>query len=186
LQTDDTEDCEAQECATDGSAARYLGYHRRMDTIALAPPAPADLDALLAFELENRAFFEATINARPLDYYSREGVARAIDAAIGDAANDRGYQFLVKSGTGGLLGRVNLTGIRRQHYHSGALGYRIGQGACGRGHASEAVRQVLEIAFVHLGLLRIEAGARVDNPGSIRVLERHAAPLPQCACPPPR
>jgi ribosomal-protein-alanine N-acetyltransferase len=184
-----------------------------MDTIALAPPAHADLDALLAFELENRAFFEATINARPSDYYSREGVARAIDAAIEDAARDRGYQFLVKSGAGELLGRVNLTGIRRQHYHSGALGYRIGQGACGRGHASEAVRQVLEIAFVHLGLLRIEAGARVDNQGSIRVLERngfvqfgrsrrsfemngswydclhferHAAPLPQCACPPPR
>lgn len=148
-----------------------------MDTIApalaLAPPAHADLDALLAFELENRAFFEATINARPAAYYSREGVAGAIGAAIEDAAQDRGYQFLVKSAAGELLGRINLSGIKRAHFHSGVLGYRIGQSTGGRGIASEAVRQVLAIAFGQLGLKRIEADASVDNHGSIRVLERN-------------
>ncbi|MGB9107918.1 MAG: GNAT family protein [Telluria sp.] len=144
-----------------------------MDTIALAPPVHADLDALLAFELANRAFFEATINARPAAYYSREGVAQAIEAAIGDAANDRGYQFLVKSGAGALLGRVNLTGVKRQHYHCAVLGYRIARDACGRGLASEAVRQLLALAFARLDLVRIEAGARADNAGSIRVLERN-------------
>ena len=148
-----------------------------MDTIApalaLAPPAHADLDALLAFELENRAFFEATINARPPAYYSREGVAGAIGAAIEDAAQDRGYQFLVKSAAGELLGRINLSGIKRAHFQSGVLGYRIGQSAGGRGIASEAVRQVLAIAFGQLGLKRIEADASVENAGSIRVLERN-------------
>jgi len=148
-----------------------------MDTIApalaLAPPAHADLDALLAFELANRAFFEATINARPPGYYSREGVAGAIAAAIEDAALDRGYQFLVKSAAGELIGRVNLSGIKRAHYHSGVLGYRIGQSFGGRGIASAAVRQVLAIAFGRLGLKRIEADASVDNAGSIRVLERN-------------
>jgi ribosomal-protein-alanine N-acetyltransferase len=150
-----------------------MRYHERMDTIALAPPVLADLDALLAFELANRGFFEATINARPAGYYARDGVAQAIGAAIDDAANDRAYQFLVKSGEGVLLGRVNLTNVKRQHYHSAVLGYRIGQASCGRGHASEAVRQVLALAFGRLGLLRIEAGARADNAGSIRVLERN-------------
>lgn len=148
-----------------------------MDTtapaLALAPPARADLDALLAFELANRAFFEASINARPPAYYSREGVAGAIGAAIEDAAHDRGYQFLVKSAEGELLGRVNLSGIKRAHFHSGVLGYRIGQSAGGRGIASEAVRQVLEIAFGQLGLKRIEADASCENAGSIRVLERN-------------
>jgi ribosomal-protein-alanine N-acetyltransferase len=148
-----------------------------MDTIApalaLAPPSHADLDALLAFELENRAFFEATINARPSAYYSREGVAGAIAAAIEDAAQDRGYQFLVKSANGELLGRVNLSGVKRAHYHCGVLGYRIGQSHGGRGIASEAVRQVLEIAFGRLGLRRIEADASIGNGGSVRVLERN-------------
>lgn len=144
-----------------------------METIALAPPVHADLGALLAFELENRAFFEATINARPAAYYSSAGVAQAIDGAIGDAEHDRGYQFLVKSGTGALLGRVNLTNVKRQHYHSAVLGYRIGRDACGRGLATEAVRQLLELAFGRFGLARIEAGARADNLGSIRVLQRN-------------
>lgn len=144
-----------------------------MDTIALVPPSHADLDALLAFELENRAFFEARINARPPAYYSPEGLASAIGTAINDAARDRGYQFLVKSAAGDLLGRVNLSGIRRAHFHSGMLGYRIGQSAGGRGIASEAVRQVLEIAFGRLGLKRIEADASVENAGSMRVLERN-------------
>jgi ribosomal-protein-alanine N-acetyltransferase len=144
-----------------------------MDTIALLPPGHADLDALLAFELENRAFFEATINARPPAYYSKDGVARAIEAAIDDAAKDRGYQFLVKSAEGELLGRVNLSGIKRAHFHSGALGYRIDRSVGGRGIASEAVRQMLEIAFGRLGLKRIEADASVENRGSIRVLERN-------------
>jgi ribosomal-protein-alanine N-acetyltransferase len=144
-----------------------------MDTIALVPPAHADLDALLAFELANRAFFEATINARPPAYYSREGVARAIDAAIDQAANDRAYQFLVKSAAGELLGRINLSGIKRAHFHSGVLGYRIGQPFGGRGIASAALRQLLEIAFGPLGLKRIEADASVENGGSIRVLERN-------------
>jgi len=144
-----------------------------MHTITLAAPSHTDLDALLAFELDNRTFFEATINARPPAYYSREGVARAIDASIDDATNDRGYQFLVKSAQGELLGRVNLSGIKRAHFHSGVLGYRIGQSAGGRGVASAAVRQVLEIAFGQLGLKRIEADASIANAGSIRVLERN-------------
>jgi ribosomal-protein-alanine N-acetyltransferase len=184
-----------------------------MDTIALAAPTHDDLDALLAFELENRAFFEATINARPPAYYSPDGVAAAIEAAIIAAAQDRGYQFLVRSVRGELLGRVNLSGIKRAHFHSGVLGYRIGQAAGGRGYASEAVRQVLAFAFEQLRLLRIEADASAENAGSIRVLERngfvqfgrsrrsfelqgrwydrlhferHAADGLQCACPPPR
>jgi ribosomal-protein-alanine N-acetyltransferase len=52
------------------------------------------------------------------------------------------------------------------------LGYRIGQSVGGRGYASEAVRQVLQIAF-GVGLQWIEADARIDNLGSIRVLERN-------------
>jgi len=79
----------------------------------------------------------------------------------------------VKSAQGELLGRVNLSGIKRAHFHSGVLGYRIGQSAGGRGVASAAVGQVLEIAFGQLGLKRIEADASVANAGSIRVLERN-------------
>ena len=137
-----------------------------------SPPTLADAEALFAFELENRAFFEATINARPASYYSADGVAEAIKKAMQDAADDLGYQFLVKE-DGQIVGRTNLSSVRRAHFHSAVLGYRIGQAACGKGHAGEAVRQVLGIAFGTLGLARIEADCRVENAASARVLLRN-------------
>ncbi|MBV8123154.1 MAG: insulinase family protein [Paucibacter sp.] len=49
-----------------------------MPTLTLSPIASADLDELLAFELVNRAYFEANINARPQAYYTPDGVGAGI------------------------------------------------------------------------------------------------------------
>ena len=49
--------------------------------ISLTPPALSDIEKLLAFELTNRRFFEANINARAPSYYSTEGVTEAIRTA---------------------------------------------------------------------------------------------------------
>lgn len=141
--------------------------------LTLAAPGPADIEALYAFERENRAFFEAAINARPVSYYSIDGVTQAVAQAMADAASDLGYQFLVKDERGSIVGRVTLGGVRRAHFHSAVLGYRIAQAACGKGYAGQAVGQVLEIAFGELGLARIEADCRVDNAASARVLLRN-------------
>jgi len=139
-------------------------------TPTLAPIQLSDATALRDFEARNRAFFEATINARPAAYYDPGGVEQAIVLALEDARRDRGYQYLLKDGDGTILGRVNLGAVRRAHFHSATLGYRIAQPECGKGHACEAVRQVLEIAFGELGLARIEADCRFENAASVRVL----------------
>src|SRR5207253_3874712 len=141
-----------------------------MPILNIAAPHENDADELLGFELGNRAFFESWINARPADYYSREGVARAIETAAQDAAQDLAYQFLVRENDI-LVGRLNLTQIKRPHFQSAALGYRIGSKYTGRGIAKEAVRLGLEIAFDELSLMRVEATVRPQNAGSIRVLE---------------
>ena len=111
-----------------------------MKQFVLVPLAEADAGALFDFETENRAFFEATINARPASFYSRDGVARAVARACGEAAEDLGYQFLLKDHGGGILARANLSGVRRAHFQSAVLGYRVAESACGKGLASEAVR----------------------------------------------
>jgi ribosomal-protein-alanine N-acetyltransferase len=143
-----------------------------MPDLRLAPPTLADLRALFAFEMDNRAFFEAHINARPASYYSADGVAAAIEQAMNDANGDRAYQYLVWDGEQ-LVGRVNLIRVRRAHFHSAELGYRIAEAAGGRGYASEAVRQVLRKAFGEHGLVRVEAVARAENEGSNRVLTKN-------------
>lgn len=136
-------------------------------------PSLADAEELLAFELENRAFFEAHINARPADYYSLDAVRAAIAAAQREAAEDKAYQHLLRDGTGRLVGRANLTRVRRAHFHSAELGYRVAQAACGQGHASRAVTLLLDKAFGELALQRLEATARPENLGSCRVLEKN-------------
>ena len=144
-----------------------------MSAIQLIPPTASIADELLRFETVNREFFEARINSRPAAYYSPEGVRAAIALAEREAAEDKGYQFLVRTEAGELVGRVNLSAVKRKHFHSADLGYRMAEAACGRGHASEAVRQVLVLAFGELKLRRIEATVRVAHEGSSRVLLRH-------------
>ena len=144
-----------------------------MPCLKLVPPSLDIADELLRFEADNRAFFEARVNSRPAAYYSPDGVRAAIEVAEREAAEDKGYQFLVRTDSDELVGRANLIGVRRKHFHCADLGYRMAESACGKGYASEAVRLVLAKAFGELGLKRIEANARVANEGSIRVLKRN-------------
>lgn len=144
-----------------------------MPDLQLVPPTLDVADELLRFETDNRAFFEARINSRPPGYYSADGVRAAITLAEREAAEDKGYQFLVRTAAGELVGRVNLAGVKRKHFQMADLGYRIAESAGGQGYASEAVRLVLLRAFGELGLVRIEANARVGNEGSIKVLLRN-------------
>ncbi len=142
-------------------------------SLSLQPPASEDMRELLEFETRNRAYFESTINARPSDYYSEHGVARAISLAAEEASAGTGFQYLVREASGALVGRVNLGRIRGAHFHSAELGYRIGREAAGRGYATEAVRLVLGKAHGEHGLIRIEATARPENAASVKVLGRN-------------
>jgi ribosomal-protein-alanine N-acetyltransferase len=144
-----------------------------MNLLELIAPTPDVADELLRFETDNRAFFAARINSRPASFYSLEGVDAAIALAEREAAEDKGYQFLVRTVAGELVGRVNLIGVKRAHFQMAELGYRMAESACGRGYASEAVRLVLAKAFGELGLMRVEANARVGNGGSVKVLLRN-------------
>lgn len=144
-----------------------------MTTLLLTPPTFADADDLLAFELRNREFFESYINARPAGYYSPEGVRTAIAAAAAEARADTAFQYLVRDETAQLVGRVNLSRVKRVHFHSAEIGYRIAEAVTGRGIAVEAVRQVVALAFSEHRLHRLEATSRPENTGSVKVLARN-------------
>jgi RimJ/RimL family protein N-acetyltransferase len=52
------------------------------------------------------------------------------------------------------------------------IGYWLGVPYWGNGYATEVTRAVIDHAFTNLGYERLEAGARVSNPASRRVLEK--------------
>ena len=140
--------------------------------MSIRPVVAADAALLLCFELTHRAWFEQGVNARDPAFHSERGVAAAIAVAEAARVADQAFQYLVVE-DGRLVGRVNLTAVRRAHYQYADLGYRIGGHDGGRGLASKAVALCLEQAFGTHGLRRIEAVARPENQGSVRVLERN-------------
>jgi len=140
--------------------------------LRLQRPGAGDVAALLRFELEHRAHFEHWISARDAGFYSEQGVGAAIAAAEAAWADDRAFQYLIMQDAR-ILGRVNLTAVRRQHFNCAELGYRVGEHEGGRGVASQAVALCLSEAFGAHGLWRVEAVARPENAGSVRVLERN-------------
>jgi ribosomal-protein-alanine N-acetyltransferase len=72
---------------------------------------------------------------------------------------------------------VSLTGIIRGSLQSCMVGYFVAEARSGRGLATQAVREVLDVAFGELALHRVEAGTAVDNLTSQRVLERNGFTL---------
>ena len=133
----------------------------------------ADAEEMLAFEIENRSFFEVNVTSRPDGYYSIDGIKRSIEDATRDALDDNAYQHLVRDKSSRLVGRANLARVRRAHFHCADIGYRIAQSECGKGYASEAVRLLVAKAFGELNLVRVEANARSNNHVSCRVLEKN-------------
>lgn len=144
-----------------------------MSPIVLQPAKVEFARDLFKFESENRAFFEARINARTAGYYSLDAVTAALEVAENEAKADVGYQFLIFDTAQDIVGRINLSRVRRNHFHSAELGYRIAESGGGQGYAGDAIRQVLTKAFFELGLMRIEAAVSVNNPASIRALQRN-------------
>ncbi len=75
--------------------------------------------------------------------------------------------------SGELAGRINLNNIVRGAFQSGSLGYWVSAAENGRGLATAAVREMVQLAFGELRLHRVEAGTLLRNVGSQRVLERN-------------
>ena len=140
--------------------------------IEIHHPTLDDAEALLEFELENRAYFESWINAREDSYYTLSSVRQAIATAQGDVSADKAYQFLAKRKEV-IVGRVNLSGVIRPYFNKALLGYRIGERFAGDGYATKAVELVLNKARDDFDLWRIEASVRPENQASSRVLTRN-------------
>ena len=131
----------------------------------------ADAEALLELLVRDREFLKPWGEARSESFFTlaaqRGALAKA--SAAGASRMDFGI-FAVE--TDELVGRVQLSGIAPAPFESAYLGYSVSERHNGRGYATEAVRQVVEVAFEELGLHRLQAAVMPINAASIRVLEK--------------
>lgn len=73
---------------------------------------------------------------------------------------------------GSLVGSIGLTIQSDVHRLNAELGYWVGEPFWGKGIATEAVKLMVEYAFTHLNLVRLEAGVFDFNKASQKVFEK--------------
>ncbi|PAF21057.1 RimJ/RimL family protein N-acetyltransferase [Terribacillus saccharophilus] len=128
-----------------------------------------DAEYLLSLELRNMEFFQLYTGKRDEHFYTLNGQRERIERAIASAAEDTGYYFVILL-NGNIIGIIMLSEVVRWNLQSSWIGYFLDKEQNGKGYMTEAVRQVVAIAFDELEFHRLEAGVMPHNIGSIKVL----------------
>lgn len=132
-----------------------------------------DLPALAALLRANREFFAPWEPIRGDEYFTVDGQSKVISAALDQHEHGSTLPHVILDGSGRVVGRITLNEIVRGPLQSCSLGYWVGADDNGRGFATEAVHDIVRVAFEELGLHRIQAGTLLHNVRSQRVLERN-------------
>ena len=141
---------------------------------AIRPLEAADLPALVEARVRNREFLTEWEPTRDESFFTPAGQARelALDDAAWRTATGFPFAILDASENDRLIGRVALANVVRGVWQNATLGYWVSQDAGSRGHATAAVRLVLQFAFEVAGLHRIQPAIMPRNARSKRVVEK--------------
>ena len=126
-----------------------------------------DAPAVLAFELENRGYFAASVSDRGDEFFDR--FAGRYGALLAEQQAGTGAFYVLVADDGSVLGRFNLYDLKDG---TARLGYRVAQQAAGRGVATAAVRELCQLAAARHGLRILRAATSHDNAASQRVLAK--------------
>ena len=133
--------------------------------MAIRPLTPADAGELAALLVENREFLAPFEPVRTERFFTVAGQRERIERGTA-----MGFAILADAG---IAGTVTISNVIRGHFRSASLGYWVADRLGGRGLATNAVGEVVALAFGELGLHRLEAAALVENVPSRRVLEKN-------------
>jgi len=124
-------------------------------------------DAVLNFEVENRAYFSQSISDRG-DEFFEEFEERHRDLLAEQEAGVGAFYVLVDDDET-VVGRFNLYDVS-----DGAadVGYRVAQHVSGSGVATTAQRELCRLAKQEFGFGTLKAITSNENPASRRVLEK--------------
>jgi ribosomal-protein-alanine N-acetyltransferase len=123
--------------------------------------------AVLAFELDNRAYFAESISDRGDAFY--DTFTERLGSLLAEqAAGTCAFHVYVDEG-GVILGRFNLYDIKDGVAN---LGYRVARHAAGRGVATEAARDLCGLAVTQYGLRALRAATSHENVASRKVLTK--------------
>ncbi|MBO0821805.1 MAG: GNAT family N-acetyltransferase [Nocardiopsaceae bacterium] len=133
--------------------------------VTIGPPGPADTEEFVAAARASRALHRPWLF--PPD--TPETFAEYLDRA---AREDYAAYLIRDTGSGRLVGFVNVTQIVRGALQSAFAGYGAFAGHEGRGLMTQGLAAVLGEAFGSLRLHRVEASIQPGNARSIALVQR--------------
>ena len=123
--------------------------------------------AVLAFELANRAYFAASVSDRGDEFYDQFTDRHSALLAEQEAGICAFYVLVAEDGS--VLGRFNLYDVVDG---TAELGYRVAQHVAGRGVATATVRELCRLAAARHGLRTLKAATARENAASRKVLTK--------------
>ena len=139
----------------------------------LRPLEIRDAERLAELVVRSRDFLAPWEPLRPDSYFTVSGQREAVTQSLRTRATGQMEPFVILDEDDQVAGRINLNNIVRGPFQSASMGYWLDQQATGRGLATRAAGELVELAFEALGLHRVEAGTLPHNLASQAVLERN-------------
>ena len=141
--------------------------------VILRVPDTGDHPAWAELREQSRPFLVPWEPQWPSNDLSRAAFRGRIKRYWRDVEEDLAYPFFIHSAESRrLLGAITLSNVRRGVAQMGTLGYWIGAPFARQGYMTEAVGLMLEFAFGHLQLHRVEAACLPGNAASVALLTR--------------
>jgi RimJ/RimL family protein N-acetyltransferase len=134
--------------------------------LVLRAPRLEDVKALTLLANDRRIAENTSRIPHPYRHADAEQFIGAVNTGDGDTA------FMITLADDTLVGVCGLGRFDQTGEASCELGYWLGVAHWGQGYGTEAVRALIDHAFTDLGHGALQAGARVTNPASRRVLEK--------------
>ena len=130
-----------------------------------------DAPAVAELLRENRGFLAPWQPRRPDAWFTDAGQLAVAQRSLEDHSAGRGVPMVVLE-QGAVVGTISLQTVVRGALQSCSVGYWLAESAQGRGLATAALREAVDVAFGELRLHRVQAETLLDNTRSQRVLER--------------
>lgn len=137
------------------------------ERLALRAPRLADAKTVATLADDRRIAENTARMPHPYKTADAEGFITGVNKTGGEVA------FLITLHDGIVIGGCGImTQELKGQEQTPELGYWLGVDYWGQGYATEALHAVIDYAFTDLGHESLQAGARVTNPASRRVLEK--------------
>ena len=130
--------------------------------LAMRAPRLKDAKTVAALANDRRIAENVARIAHPYRMADAESFISGANKSGGEAV------FLITLRDGAVIGACGIV----SHENAPELGYWLGVKYWGKGYATEALHAVIDYAFTDLNHESLQAGARVTNPASRRVLEK--------------